>query len=135
MNTARALAAVLYVVIDIIYVRSSFPTYNAAAKAIQSAPMDTSKAFVLPFAALAYASMAVGWALLVAPQVEQRRTWSSAVVYGGVYAFLVYATFNASNFALFKNWGVAIALRDLAWGVTSVTLFTLAYVAFLRLSK
>jgi uncharacterized membrane protein len=134
----RATAAALYVLIDIAYVLLSKSTYSAAAKAVQGAPMDSTKPLLLAWAALAYGSMALAWYVLVAPAVERsihsnRARWiGAALLYGGVFGLVLYGTFNGSNYALFKNWGNGIALRDLAWGVSWATLLTLAYAGYLK---
>jgi len=70
----------------------------------------------LPVAALFYALYIVGiliFALLPALDAGQ---WGKALVYGALFGFFAYATYDLTNLATLKGWSPGVALLDLAWG-------------------
>lgn len=46
-----------------------------------------------------------------------------AIIYGGLFGLMTYATYDLTNLATLKNWPLKITLIDLAWG-TSLGLLT-----------
>lgn len=46
--------------------------------------------------------------------------WQHALLYGALFGFFAYATYDLTNYAVMKNWPLSITLIDLAWG-TSLT--------------
>ena len=49
--------------------------------------------------------------------------WKQALLYGALFGFFCYATYDLTNLAVMKNFPVKLALVDLAWGtiVSGVT--------------
>lgn len=43
--------------------------------------------------------------------------WTSALLYGGLYGFFCYATYDLTNQATLKSWSTTITFVDIAWGV------------------
>ena len=41
---------------------------------------------------------------------------ASALGFGALFGFFAYATYDLTNFATLRNWGLTITLVDLAWG-------------------
>lgn len=49
--------------------------------------------------------------------------WRTAALYGALFGFFAYATYDLTNFATLKGWSVRVTLLDMAWGaiLTSAT--------------
>jgi len=49
-------------------------------------------------------------------------SWQSTLVYGALFGFFCYATFDLTSLALLKHWSWPVAVVDVAWGalVTAV---------------
>jgi uncharacterized membrane protein len=47
-------------------------------------------------------------------------TWSSALLYGALFGFFCYATFELTSLSLLKHWTWPVVILDMSWG-TSVT--------------
>jgi uncharacterized membrane protein len=122
----RLLFVALYLAVDVTYVLASFTTYDAAVRRVQGAGMRSAKPMLLPAAIFAYISLALGWWLLVAPAIEGGSVARGAA-YGLVYALAVYGVFNATLYVMFRGWGAGIAARDLAWGVTCLSVLSASY--------
>ncbi len=72
----------------------------------------------LPVAALFYGLYIVGiltFAVLPALDAGQ---WGKALLYGALFGFFAYATYDLTNLATLKGWSMGVAVLDLAWGVT-----------------
>jgi uncharacterized membrane protein len=50
-------------------------------------------------------------------------SWSSTLLYGALFGFFCYATFDLTSLALLKHWSWPVAIVDIAWGalVTAVS--------------
>lgn len=40
----------------------------------------------------------------------------TALVYGALFGFFAYATYDMTNYATLKNWSLVVSLVDIAWG-------------------
>jgi uncharacterized membrane protein len=50
-------------------------------------------------------------------------TWQSTLLYGALFGFFCYATFELTSMSMLKNWSWAVVVVDIAWGsfVTAVS--------------
>jgi uncharacterized membrane protein len=50
-------------------------------------------------------------------------TWQSTLLYGALFGFFCYATFELTSMSMLKNWSWAVVVLDVAWGsfVTAVS--------------
>jgi uncharacterized membrane protein len=50
-------------------------------------------------------------------------TWQSTLLYGALFGFFCYATFELTSMSMLKNWSWAVVVLDIAWGsfVTAVS--------------
>ena len=50
-------------------------------------------------------------------------SWSAALLYGAVFGFFAYATYDLTNLATLRNWSVSLTALDIVWGalVTGVS--------------
>jgi len=137
-TTLRPLFLAVYLVVDVLYVRTSLPAYNRVVATIQGSDI-VAKPGSLVVAIATYALMGLGWWVLIAPLVERAvAAKQGARVYmptAFLVALLIYGVFNGTNFVTFKGWDAAIALRDTAWGVAWITTLTAGYGLALKLNK
>ena len=42
--------------------------------------------------------------------------WQHTLLYGALFGFFTYATYNLTNFATLRNWSLPLTLVDIAWG-------------------
>lgn len=43
-------------------------------------------------------------------------SWNQALVYGALFGFITYATYDLTNLATLRGWPVKIVIYDMAWG-------------------
>ncbi|WP_291844170.1 DUF2177 family protein [Bradyrhizobium sp.] len=50
-------------------------------------------------------------------------SWQSTLLYGALFGFFCYSTFELTSMAMLKNWSWAVVVVDIAWGsfVTAVS--------------
>jgi len=76
-------------------------------------------------AILFYLIHAAGIAVFAVPPALSAGTWSSALLYGGLFGFCVYAAYDITNLATLRGWPMAVSAVDLAWGAVATAVTTL----------
>ena len=70
------------------------------------------------------------WASSCSPCLSPA-SWVSAVLYGALFGFCVYAAYDLTNLATLRGWPLTVSLVDLAWG--AVVTAAAAAAAFLAM--
>jgi len=64
--------------------------------------------------------------ILIFVSASPDATWQSTLLYGALFGFFCYATFELTSLSLLKHWTWPVAIVDIAWGTfvtaTSATL-------------
>jgi len=64
---------------------------------------------------------------VISPALE-KRSWINAALFGALFGFITYATYDLTNLATVKDWPLLITFVDLAWGATlAASVSTIAY--------
>ena len=71
---------------------------------------------VVSVAAVFYAVYAIGLVFFAVVATESAPGYAKTALYGGLFGFFAYATYDLTNLATLKNWPVGLALLDMAWG-------------------
>ena len=75
--------------------------------------LDTPRWSAAIFFYLIYAAGVMVFPLAMSQQIQ---TLGSAILYGALFGFLAYMTYDLTNLATIKAWTVPLALIDMAWG-------------------
>ena len=61
--------------------------------------------------------------ILIFVSAAQDSTWKSTLLYGALFGFFCYATFELTNMSLLKHWTWPVVIVDIAWGafVTAIS--------------
>jgi len=70
----------------------------------------------LGVAAVFYAVYVIGVVIFAVAPALQSGTWKTALIYGALFGFFCYATYDMTNLATLKNWPVTVAVVDVIWG-------------------
>ena len=65
---------------------------------------------------LFYALYLFGLVFFAVWPAVREASWGMAVLYGGLFGLLCYATYDLTNLATLKGWPVKIVVYDLIWG-------------------
>jgi uncharacterized membrane protein len=76
-------------------------------------------------AILFYLVHAAGIAIFPVQLALTAGTWPSALLYGGLFGFCVYAAYDLTNLATLRGWPMAVSAVDLAWGAAVTAAATL----------
>jgi uncharacterized membrane protein len=74
-----------------------------------------------------YLIFITGIVLFVVKPALEAGSFSHALVYGALFGFVTYSTYDLTNLATLKNWPLIITIIDLIWGTflaTSVSVIT-----------
>mgnify|MGYP001263555141 CR=1 FL=1 len=87
-------------------------------------PINWSAAFIFDFIFM------VGLLYFAVIPALKEGSLMNAAIYGALFGFFTYATYDLTNLATVKDWPLAISLIDMAWGtVLSATVATLSFLA------
>lgn len=76
-----------------------------------------------------YLLFIVGLVIFVIAPAVQRGSWVYALLFGALFGFITYATYDLTNLATVKDWPLLVTVVDLAWGaalgalVSTITFF------------
>ena len=81
-----------------------------------------------PAAIIFYLLFIIGILLFaVLPALSKNALWY-ALLYGGMFGFFTYATYDLTNLATMKNWPMAVVFVDIIWGaILSAAVATISY--------
>lgn len=74
-----------------------------------------------------YLLFIVGIVVFVAGPSLSAQSWTKALLLGGLFGMIAYATYDLTNLATLKNWSLLVTVVDIIWGTTlsaSVSLIT-----------
>ncbi len=67
-------------------------------------------------AVLFYALFVLGIVILAISPAFREGGWRHAMIYGGLFGFFAYATYDLTNQATLKQWSTVVTVADMAWG-------------------
>ena len=73
-------------------------------------------------AVLFYALYPVGLLIFAVLPHATQAPWHQAVMYGALFGFFAYATYDLTNLATLKGWPVGLSLLDVGWGTLASAL-------------
>lgn len=75
-------------------------------------------------AALFYLIYAAGVLIFVSGSPSS--TWQGTLLFGALFGFFCYATFDLTSLALLRNWSWAVAVVDVSWGAVATAVSSTA---------
>jgi uncharacterized membrane protein len=114
--------AILYLATLLVIVPIDFLFLGTVAKSFFTSQVgDMLGAIRLAPAILFYLLYVVG--ILIFVSATPGATWQSTLLYGALFGFFCYATFELTSLSLLKHWTWAVVVVDIAWGtfVTAVS--------------
>lgn len=78
-----------------------------------------------------YLLFIAGLVIFVLTPAIKEDSFSKALVYGALFGFFAYATYDLTNLATTKNWPFTLSIVDMIWGtVLSATVCSLTFLVF-----
>ena len=107
--------AVLYVATLVVLIPIDFLFLGTIAKAFFTAQVGDMLGEVrLAPAILFYSLYAAGILVFVSAPVNA--TWQSCLLYGALFGFFCYATFELTSLSLLRHWTWPVVIVDMSWG-------------------
>jgi uncharacterized membrane protein len=79
--------------------------------------------------ALFYLAHVAGIVVFALPQAS---SWTTAMLYGALFGFCVFAAYDFTNLATLRGWPVSVTVVDLAWGTFATAVATTATFVVMR---
>jgi len=70
----------------------------------------------LPPAVAFYVLYPVGILIFAIGPATKSGSVTSAIIYGALFGFFTYSTYDLTNYATLRNWSLQLTLVDIAWG-------------------
>jgi uncharacterized membrane protein len=70
-----------------------------------------------PAAGAFYALYAAGTVTFAVMPALRAAAWTRALLYGTLFGFFAYATYDLTNLATLKGWSLSLSVVDIAWGM------------------
>ncbi|MBW6431830.1 DUF2177 family protein [Patescibacteria group bacterium] len=72
----------------------------------------------------------VGIIIFVINPALKSGSWQQALIYGALFGFFCYATYDLTNLAVINNWPLKLTFIDIAWGtILTGSVATISYLA------
>ncbi len=106
-----AVTLTLFLVIDLIWLGVITPAfYFKQLGYIMRTDVYWAPAFFL------YLLLVIGLLIFAVVPALRRRSLSSAMIYGGLFGFFSYATYDLTNYATITGWPFVVTVVDIIWG-------------------
>lgn len=89
--------------------------------------------FNLAPAVVFYVLYPIGLFIFAISPALKSGSWTTALLFGALFGFFTYATYDLTNHATLRNWTTSLTLVDVAWGTCLAALA--AVVGFLAASR
>ena len=123
------LAVVALLVLDALWIFVNKPRYAALVASVQKKEMVVR---IAP-AIIAYLAMVIGLVFIIIPiakkEAKEIGKGIAALKYGALFGFVVYAIYNATNYAIFDGYLLPVAIMDTLWGTFLFFIVTLIGIA------
>ena len=107
--------AALYLATLLVILPLDFLFLGVVAKGYFAAQVGSMLGDVKPVpAVLFYLLYAAGTAIFVSGAAGA--SWQSTLLYGALFGFFCYATFELTSLAILKHWSWGVAVMDITWG-------------------
>ena len=116
------IALPVFILIDIIWL--GFVAKDFYAKQIGTL-MKTDVNWIA--AVIFYLIFIAGLVVFVINPAMEKNSWTQALLFGALFGFVCYATYDLTNLAVAKDWPVLVTIVDLMWGAfisASVSIIT-----------
>jgi uncharacterized membrane protein len=87
----------------------------------------------MPAAVVFYLIYVLGVVMFVIRPALEKGSWTHAAIYGALFGFVAYATYDLTNLATLKGFTLKLVLVDLVWGaLLTSAVATLTYLVLHR---
>ena len=63
-----------------------------------------------------YLVYAIGLVIFAVAPALREQSLATAVIFGGLFGFFAYATYDMTNYATLRDWPISVVVVDIAWG-------------------
>ena len=121
LTTAYLVALVAFVAIDLTWLGIMAPRfYRPTLGDIMIADVNLAPAILF------YLLYPIGLVIFAIEPSLRNGSAGSALLYGALFGFFTYATYDLTNYATLRNWTLSLTIVDVAWGTVLGALVALS---------
>jgi uncharacterized membrane protein len=126
--TAYVAAGFAFIIIDLLWL-------GLVAKDLYKARLGSLMAtdIVVPAAALFYLTYLFGIIIFAVHPALQSGSWQTAAIWGALFGFFCYMTYELTNWAVIQGWPASLVLTDIIWGTVLTASVSVASYLITRL--
>ena len=122
---AYVIGLIVFVALDAIWLVLMGPSYRDVMRDMLAANVRIAPAVAF------YLLDMLGLMIFVArPGTRHGAAW--VVAHGALFGLFTYATYDLTNFAVLKNWDLALTIEDVVWGMVISTIVSLVAWSIMR---
>lgn len=106
--------AVLFILIDVTWITLNRGEWETTVSAVQQSPMKAR----VSYAVLSYVALVFGLLYFVQSRITKDNFQTLSLREGFLWGVTVYAVFDFTNLAIFKDYPITVAIKDMLWGGT-----------------
>lgn len=110
-----------YLLLDLVWITSNYKMYNNAVVKIQGTDI---KSRVVP-AIMAYVLLVINIYFILIPYTKQLKSRMARIATFALSGLVIYGVYNATTYAIIKNYPLHVAIIDSLWGMVSHTALAL----------
>jgi len=106
----------LYLAMVPVFFIIDFFWINFVAKGLYQKHLGDLIEFNLPAAAIFYLVYIIGIIIFAVQPAINNGQWQHALIWGALFGFFTYATYDMTNLATLKDWPLSVSIYDMMWG-------------------
>jgi uncharacterized membrane protein len=108
---AYAATATIFLLVDLVWLGFAAKSfYRSGIGALLADEIN------VPAAVIFYLLYIVGIVIFAISPALESGSWRTSLIMGALFGFFAYATYDMTNLATLRDWPVAVAVVDMAWG-------------------
>lgn len=132
---AALITIILVCIFDAIWLTLNIKNYNSLVLGVQGSIMKVN----ITGAIVAYFFMFLSFLLIVYPSIKLDIKTTDLMIlalkHGAALGFVIYGIYNATNYAIFKNYNLKVAICDTLWGTFLYFMTVLITLYIIKLIK
>lgn len=111
-----AIAAVIFVILDILWIGFIASRMYTNQLGFLGALKDGKIVFKLPVGLLVQVLISLGLSVLITMGLQIDNSLVTAIAVGAFTGFVIYFTYDFTNYSFVKDWPLSVSIIDVAWG-------------------
>lgn len=106
----------IFIIVDLIWIAGIMKNFYLSQLGALSRMKGGSMSPNIPSSILVWMLIVLGLILFVLPKIPKTGPGVEGFLWGALFGLVVYGVYDLTNFALLKDWSLAMTIVDMLWG-------------------